>query len=197
MKDMLSSLNVDYERFDAIRPVIDDIKFGKYKKLYERATPRLQKYADTESMHLRAVGIFGCYLSHLKVHESQIGNLEPYIILEDDILVTKETFQKLNEIIPKLESWDILRSIWESRCSISKIQGVHHESIYSKMDRPTHKLDGGTHFSVFRNAQNILDYLYEENVFNIDGVYSTCKLNVYHQKLSVGLCPLGTDIPKL
>ena len=36
MERMLSNLNHDYERFDAICPTIDEIKFGIYKKFYDK-----------------------------------------------------------------------------------------------------------------------------------------------------------------
>ena len=84
MEEMLSNLNLDYHRFEAIRPSIGEIKFGKYKKFYEKSCPRFKDFVNTEVSHGRAIGVFGCYISHYMIHTSQVGIEEPYIILEDD-----------------------------------------------------------------------------------------------------------------
>ena len=199
MEEMLSKLNLDYERFDAICPTINEIKFGKYKKFYERAVPRFKKYVKLERFHPRATGVFGCYLSHLSIHESQLSNPEPYIILEDDIKLTKKTFSLYNDFISNkaYKDWDIIRSIWGPNQEVVKIKGVHRDSKFSEKHE-THDLYGGAHFGVFRNAKKIVNYLSSENVTEIDALYSTSLLNVYHSKFDVHTMPdvFETDIPK-
>ena len=197
MEVMLSDLNLDYERFEAICPTINEIKFGEFKKLYKKACPRLKKYVNTKCTHKRAVGVFGVYISALKIHESQLKNPEPYIILEDDVKITEKTILQIKRFISdaKYKDWDIIRSIWTSNNKINKIHTVHPESKFSKQYK-THMLFGGAHFSVFRSARKIVDYMSSENVTAIDAVYSTSLLNVYHSKFNVTLRSLGTDIPK-
>ena len=198
MEKMLSNLNLDYDRFEAICPTINEIKFGKYKKFYNKASPRFKKYVNTKETHTRAVGVFGVYISTLKIHECQLGNSEPYIILEDDVMITTKTLLQLNDFIlnEKYKDWDIIRSLWESTNEIEKILTVHQESKFSNQ-YPTKNLFGGAHFSVFANAKKIVNYMSSENLIALDSVYSTSLLNVYHSKFDVKLCPLGTDIPKI
>tara|TARA_B100002019_G_scaffold287896_1_gene300603 strand:+ start:1248 stop:1913 length:666 start_codon:yes stop_codon:yes gene_type:complete len=199
MEEMLSNLNLDYERFEAIRPSIKEIKFGKYKKFYERATSHIKEYVNKEKTHARAIGILGVYLSALKIHESQLGNLEPYIVLEDDVKITEKTISQIKGFISdeKYNDWDIIRSLWGSKCTkVKKFKGVHSKSKFTDQNK-THWISGGAHFTVFKNAKKIFDYMYSENVFAIDSLYSTCMLNVYHQKLDVSLLKLGTNIPKI
>lgn len=186
MEKMLSELNLDYERFEAICPTIKEIKFGKFKKFYERAVQNLKKYVKLERFHSKAIGAFGCYLSHLSIHESQLSNPEPYIILEDDIKLTKETFSLYKDFISNkvYKDWDIIRSIWYSNKEVVKIKGVHRNSKFSEKHE-THNLYGGSHFCVFRNAKKIVNYLSSENVTEIDALYSTSLLNVYHSKFDV------------
>jgi GR25 family glycosyltransferase involved in LPS biosynthesis len=199
MEKMLSDLNLDYERFEAIRPTIDELKLGKYKKFYEKLVPRFKKYTNTELTHPRVLGNFGCYISHLRIHESQLNNSKPYIILEDDVKITTKTLTKLNQFISDVDymDWDIIRSMWGSRdAEFVKIRGVHIESKFSDQ-HPTHKIFGGSHFSVFKNANKIVGYMSSENTFSPDSLYSTCMLNVYHQKFDVSLMNMGSNIPKI
>lgn len=199
MEKMLSELNLDFERFEAICPSIDDIKFGKYVKFYEKACARFKRYADTDQTHPRAIGVFGVYISSLNIHESQLGNSEPYIILEDDVEITTKTISQLDRFLSdtKYKDWDIIRSMWESDSNIiKKIEGVHRESKFSEQ-YDTHGLFGGAHFSVFKNARKVVDYMSSENLIALDAVYSTNLLNVYHSKFDVKIRPLGTDIPKI
>ena len=199
MEKMLSNFDLDYERFEAVCPSIDQIKFGKYKKFYEKSSPRIKKYVNNETQHPRAIGIFGCYLSHLKIHQSQLDNLEPYIIFEDDVKITEDTLSQLDRITcnPAHKDWDVIRSMWDSSLEkCVKIQGVHIESAFAGQ-YPTHTTFGGSHFSIFNNANKIIDYISSENLMAVDSLYSTCVLNVYHQKLDVKLLPFGTDIPKI
>lgn len=198
MERMLSNLNLDYERFEAICPTIGEIKLGMYKKFYEKSCSRFKKYVNNEVTHPRAIGVFGCYLSHLNIHESQLENNNPYMILEDDVKITAKTLSQLNDFISneKYKDWDIIRSLWESTNEIEKIRTVNPESKFSNQ-YPTKGLWGGSHFSVFRNAKKIVNYMSSENLIALDSVYSTSLLNVYHSKFDVKLPDFETDIPKI
>ena len=197
MEEMLSNLNLDYHRFEAIRPSIGEIKFGKYKKFYEKSCPRFKDFVNTEVSHGRAIGVFGCYISHYMIHTSQVGIEEPYIILEDDVKITENTIKELKEIIAneKYEDWDIITSKWGSVRFVRKFEGVHIDSKFSDQHQ-SHEIFGGSHFVVFKNAKKIVNYMSTENVMAVDSVYNTCMLNVYHAKLDVSLMRMGTNIPK-
>lgn len=200
MEAMLSSFNINYERFNAIQPTINDIKNGEHRHLYEKAIPRVKKYINTQQMNPRGIGIFGVFLSHLKIHQNQVGNLEPYMILEDDVIFTHDTLTKLDEIMTckKYTDWDIIRSMWMSSNLCEKIEGVHRRSAFAK-DNKVHTLYGGAHFSIFKNASKVVNYILQENFMPIDCIYSTNILNVYHRKMNVytDFAKFGTDIPKL
>tara|TARA_B100001093_G_scaffold232589_1_gene222992 strand:- start:669 stop:1343 length:675 start_codon:yes stop_codon:yes gene_type:complete len=197
MEKMLSNLNLDYDRFEAICPTIDEIKFGIYKKFYDKACLEFKKYVNNKVTHPRATGVFGCYLSHLNIHESQLENSNPYIILEDDVEFTTDTLVQLEQIISKYKDWDIVRGgVGRRRDGLKQFNGVHHDSIFSKSYR-THARHGGSHFCIFRKAKKIVDYMYSENVFAIDKLYSTCVLNVYYHRIGVTVGGFGTDIPKI
>ena len=195
MERMLSNLNHDYERFDAICPTIDEIKFGIYKKFYDMCS-RFKKYVNNEVTHPRAI-VFGCYLSHLNIHESQLENNNPYIILEDDVKFTTNSLLQLEKITSNYEDWDIVRGGFGKRREGPKqFNGVHAESIFSNSFK-THLICGGSHFCVFKNAKKIVDFMDSENVMAIDALYSTCVLNVYYQRMGVCVGGFGTDIPKI
>ena len=198
MEEMLSNLNLSYERFKAICPTINEIKFGKYKNFYNKASPRFKQYINLEKYHPRGIGVFGVYLSHFNIHKSQLGNSKPYIILEDDVAITAKTLSQLNHFIlnKTYKDWDIIRSMWGSKKWINKIEGVHTESKFADQNE-THQRFGGAHFSVFKNAKKIMDYLSSENLIAIDALYTTSLLNVYHSKFDVNLCEFGSDIPKI
>lgn len=198
MEEMLSNLNLDYERFEAICPTINEIKFGKFKHFYEKAIPTVKQRVNTQKNHPSAVGIFGCYISQYQIHKNQVNNKEPYMILEDDVEITEKTLSQLNDFIlnKKYKDWDIIRSLWESTNEIEKIHTVHKLSKFSNQHL-TSEVYGGAHFGVFRNAKKIINYMSSENLIGVDAVYSTSLLNVYHSKFDVELCPLGTDIPKI
>jgi len=196
---MLSELNQCCERFEAIQPTIYEIKHGLYKKYYEKACNRIKSYVDNENTQKRAIGVFGCYLSHLEIHRSQVNNPKPYIILEDDAKVEHNTFTELNEIIEKdiFEKWDIIRSTKGLGQKIFKFRRMHNESRFRK-NFGNHNYFGGSHFSVFKNAKKMINYLEKEDMMAIDAAYSTCKLNVYCKKFGVEALEeeFGTDIPK-
>ena len=188
METLLTSINLNYERFNAIKPNIEEIKSGKYKLFYEKASSRIKSFADKNETKKRFIGIFGCYLSHFIIHKKMIGNKEPYMIIEDDIKMTKKTLFQLNKFIKddKFSDWDIIRSTWNCKNIISKIKGVHKESKFSE-NTSTHNYFGGSHFGVFKNAEKISNYLVLENLMSIDSAYSTSKLNVYIKKLDVSM----------
>ena len=97
MEKMLTDLNLEYERFDAVRVSPEIIK-SKYKSFYDNCVPRFKKYINSkdEGVIKRGIGAFGCYMSHIKIHQlMEKENSSPYIILEDDVIITQSTLDEL------------------------------------------------------------------------------------------------------
>ena len=120
--------------------------------------------------------------------------------------------------------WDILRSVFTRKdenlspfCDEISHKIIQGQSILlNKFKLPNsqsnsakngyqHRFSGGTHFQIIniKNIEKIIAYLYRENIYNIDSVYSTNEINVYavHNKnLNVRLhnkYKIHTDIPKI
>ena len=200
MEKLLSRLNVEYTRFEAICPTYDQIKFGKYKKYFDKACKFVKNF-DNEKQNLRLCGVVGVYLSHLKIHQTQLGNTEPYLILEDDVKITENTIKELNEIISNdnLNDWDIIRSTYhdDKESKIKKIVGVSRHSRFRGI-KENHDIYGGAHFSCFKDANKIIEYFKLEDLISVDALYSTSLLNVYTKKIDVTtLGRFGSDIPKI
>lgn len=187
METMLTTLGVDYERFNAVQPTFDDIKHGKYKHLYAKFIPRFKNYIDTQTMTRLATGILGVWLSQLNIHQSQVDNSEPYAILEDDVVITQGTLVQLNKMLSwkKIADWDIIRSMWHSSDACEKIIDVHDNSIFKKSR--SHTISGGAHFSIFKDASKIANYMLHDHIMSPDCVYSTDILNVYHKRMDVSI----------
>ena len=96
----------------------------------------------------------------------------------------------------------MFRSLWFSQGNdpyVGKIDTVHPTSLYNK-EYEVAPLHGGTHFTACKSAKTILDYLDSEVINEVDAVYSTGVINVYHAKMGIYLAPgisTKTDIPKI
>jgi len=199
MEKMLTDLNLEYERFDAVRVSPEVIK-SKYKTFYDNCVPRFKKYINSKDKDVikRGIGAFGCYMSHIKIHQiMEEQNDSPYIILEDDVIITQSTLDELYIVMKELkDDWDMIRSTWYSTSKLNKMKGVNFESKFAKNSSYVHHGYGGTHFTVFNDAKTIMNYLLDEHLFSIDAVYCTDRLNVYQKKLDVNIYTFKSDIPK-
>jgi GR25 family glycosyltransferase involved in LPS biosynthesis len=201
METQLSNLGISFERFSAIKPTKDSLKGGKYSCFFKRATDRLRKYVNG-SNEKRGISVFGCYLSHYFIHkQAKKDNWGNYLILEDDCVLNKGWDLQIQRIVCKNKEWDIIRSVWpwvnwSYRHTETKFESVNFQSRYSSKN--INKFEGGTHFQLCngKSASKILDYLDEEYLYNIDSVYSTCKINVLHQRMNVKSKKLESDIIK-
>lgn len=212
MNNLLKSLDIEFERFEGIRPTLSEaIKI-------DRLTLRIKNYLSNKIKIEQGLGVIGCYLSHLSVLEKYRNINSKYLcILEDDIIFDKSSINQINDIIDILNNenidWDIIRSVWNFQNidkstllhnKIYKFNSHNHQGFHSK-DKIYNNFSGGTHFQVIniKNIEKIITYLYRENIYNIDSMYSTNKINVYavenggvniwtHKKYR-----LHTDIPKI
>lgn len=196
MINLLTKLKLNFERFNAIRPSLNEI--GLLKNLHPVVNQLIN--SENEYKRLRGIGTIGCYLSHLNVLKKYKSiNSKYLIILEDDVYFNSESIRKLNEIIEYLdnnEDWDILRLIWNhhtkhlkytnksfENIKLLKFDSVHKQSIF-KLKNSKQKINqcsGGTHFQIIntKKINKIIDYLEKELIFDIDAAISTNLLNVF------------------
>jgi glycosyl transferase family 25 len=212
MNNMLKSLNLRFERFEAIRPtLIESIKM-------DRLVPRVREYLSNKNKIERGLGLIGCYLSHLNVLKKYRNINSKYIcVLEDDVVFDRSSIKQINKIINNFDkkniNWDIIRSVKhfnnldKSRLLnniIYKFNLPNHQGITAK-DKLSNNFCGGTHFQLInvKNIEKIITYLNRENIYNIDSIYSTNELNIYAVKdkdLNIRLHEeyrKYTDIPKV
>lgn len=209
MHDMLKLLNVEFKRFEAVRPSLCDAI--KIKNLL----PRVQNYLHNTPQIPRGLGIIGCFLSHRTVLEQYRNSNHKYLcILEDDVEFNNISIKRVEDIIKSFDDknvdWDILRSVRKFEKldkNLDTIYKFNLPSYQSVMDDSidTTKFAGGTHFQIInvKNIEKIINYLYHEKIFNIDSVYSTNALNIFavsDKKLNVGVHKIyskHTNIPKI
>lgn len=209
---MLESLDLDFERFEAIKPTKNEVL------KMDRITPRIKNYINHKIKIERGLGIVGCYLSHLKVLEKYRNSSHKYIcILEDDVKFDSLSLKLVNDNIEFLNSknleWDIFRSVSGfSKVNtnlflnnkIYKFDSPNNQSV-SATSKKINSFSNGTHFQIInvKNIEKIISYLNRENIFNIDSVYSTNEINIYAVKnkdLNISLHEkyrLHTNIPKI
>ena len=194
MENLLSNLNLNFERFKAVKPSLDDIQ---NKKL----VPRVKKYLEFDNLISRGLGLIGCYLSHYNILKKiKNYNYNNICILEDDVNFDKITINKMVKIIKYLNSnldWDIIRSLKEKEfilknyknkfklvsvvdnIKVYKFNSVNKQSIFAKKN--INDFHYGTHYQIInrKNLENIIKYLNEDYLYNIDSVYSTNRINIY------------------
>ena len=164
MNNMLKSLNLEFERFEGIRPVLNkENKVINLTNIEENLTnleninnlskkeeiaikidklvPRIKRYLSKEKQVPRGLGIIGCYLSHLTVLKKYKNINSKYLcVLEDDVILDKKSIKKANDIIDILNNknrdWDIIRSVWDFR-TLDKSKLLCNK-IY-KFDSPNHQ----------------------------------------------------------
>lgn len=204
VENLLNFLNIkDYERFPAERPSLDficDWESNSYPDLSPRIKKDFKKELNFDCEDKLKVSKLksqiGCYISHFKIHEKMLNNKEPYLIVEDDVFMNKFTIPSLYQIIDNLNdstqnNWDIIRSCIQNRKlrsnkSVQKIVGVNKWAAKRKSASGEFNFyNGGSHFSAFRKANRIIDYLKSEYVDEIDALYSTDYINVYHSSMGV------------
>lgn len=208
MHVMLKSLNLNFERFEAIRPSLNDaIKM-------ENLTLRIKNYLSNETQIPRGLGIIGCFLSHRTVLEKYRNTKHKYLcVLEDDVIFNNISIKLVKNIIQSFNNknidWDIIRSVWNFK-KLNTQNNIFKFNLPSNQSKNNNNKDrirfsGGTHFQIInvKNIEKIISYLYHEKIFNIDSMYSTNALNIFavsNESLNVSLhekYKKHTNIPKI
>jgi len=191
MEDQLSTIEIPYERFSAIRPTEQELanhfENSHFETFYKRMDGWLKKKNHSTS---KILGTLGCYLSHYfvqkKANESSHGD---YLVLEDDWTGIAQSIKELQSVFDNSHvpnDWDIFGSFWGSHKQIViKHQGIGGGSRFfnNRNGQPL----GGTHFMLFnkKSTSKIINFLDCEHVSNIDGVLHNDMLNIYHKKMPI------------
>ena len=194
MEYLLSSMNLHYVRFSAIKPTKDALLNGYFKPFYERAVFWLQDFlkSDDHDQNRLSIGTFGCYLSHFMVLKKYSRKYSSIVILEDDVKFSIYSLKKFIRMTKKLEPLDvdILRPTYGDgyknndsflnniTSSIYEFNSPFKHSKYVENDI-NHEYFGSTHFVYYHNISRVIDFLESENVFNIDAIYSTNHLKSF------------------
>lgn len=124
ISEQLDSLNVNYQIFPAIN--------GR-----ESVHPVLDMYDDQLSQTYRckslSKGQLGCYASHYLLWEKCVELNKPIIIIEDDILIDKQSFAEFYNLAPNLNSqYEFIRLNAHRRrkATFQTIENVNNLSIY-------------------------------------------------------------------
>lgn len=200
----LGKFDIEFERFEGIRPTISSLidRGGEYHEFYLRATERFRSYANNRKLYPRAIGVFGCYISHYLIHEKALSEGHgDYVILEDDCRIAPNSFDRVEQALATGDigkDWDIIRDCCHSNDKVCKFTSSHQESFHSTHES-SHRVFGGSRFSIFKgsSSKQLLDYLRSDRLLAIDAAYSTHMMNVYHGSFGVTIENLGTDIPKI
>jgi GR25 family glycosyltransferase involved in LPS biosynthesis len=193
MENLLKKLQLPYKRFNAISPLLDDVKNNK------KLNKRVIEYLKNKSTISRGLGIIGCYLSHYNVLLETCNYNNKYIcILEDDLNFDHVTLLNIDKIISFLDKnydWDMFRIIRDkfdlgihckeqkhiiNNIPFYKFETPHYQSIYN--NGKNNSINGGTYFQIInrKNVPKIINYLNREDLYNIDSIYSTNQLNIFY-----------------
>lgn len=205
MEDQLSTIEIPYERFSAIRPTEQELanhfENSHFETFYKRMEPWItrMKNKGRDCTGKVVLGTLGCYLSHYFIHkkasESSHGN---YLVLEDDWTGIAQSIKELQSVFDNghvPNDWDIFGSFWASHPNIViKHKGIIFNSRFYNC-RPCQPM-GGTHFMLFnkKSTSKIINFLDCEHVSNIDGVLHNDMLNIYHKKMPIQNNNFDSDI---
>ena len=192
MNKLLNSLKLKFERFNAVRPTLDEIKLLKNKHPYFNLS--LSKQIN----HQQIIGVIGCYLSHLNVLKKyKLIESKYLVVLEDDVYFDSNSLKKLDKFLEYLdnnEDWDILRLIWNQHVNqliyanksfdnikLLKFDSVNKDSIFYTDEKKKNFCTGGTHFQVIntKKIQKIINYLDKDWIYHIDSLLSNNILNIF------------------
>lgn len=188
MENLLSSMNLNYVRFSAIQPTRESLIEGEYKSFYDRSVFWMKKYLDDKDKQKLAIGTYGCYLSHYFALKQYSSKYSSVVILEDDVMFNIQNLKKFFRMTSDLNLNDLelcrpkYGQILKELNSVGSLgfsfNSVHRNSKYAD-DSNCHRMFYATHFVYYHNINKVLDYLDDENVFNIDAIYCSNYINSF------------------
>ena len=188
MENQLSSMNLNYVRFSAIQPTRESLIEGEYKSFYDRSVFWMKKNLDVKDKQKLAIGTYGCYLSHYFALKQYSSKYSSVVILEDDVMFNIQNLKKffrmtsdfnLNDLeLCRPRYGQILKELNSVGSLGFSFNSVHRNSKYAD-DSNCHRMFYATHFVYYHNINKVLDYLDDENVFNIDAIYCSNYINSF------------------
>ena len=205
MEAMLSKLPLEYERFSGVRPRLDQLlqEDGQYRHLYNKCVPRIKQYLLDERRLPRGLGVIGCYISHFEVISMASWSPKHLLLLEDDCCFGLDSLERLCEAANSISDWHMLRSTYEAEeerlLQPAAFVSPNFQSKHATKYKNPNQIHGGSHFSLIRadKIREIVTYLEDEYLYNIDSIYSTNVMRVYVGSFGVGVAGFSTNIPKL
>ena len=207
MEKLLKRCGLPYQRKSAIKPTKEDLIFdhGKYNHYYKRVVDDRKPWIENE-YEKRFIGMMGVYISHIEIlNDIKKKGYKRVLVLEDDVRFNNRSLDIIkNYIISGTigPNWDMIRSLWRNTVpknkKVVRILDPHRYSKFKRRDEKVHNITGGAHFTLINGDKidKILDYVNQELIYDIDGVYSTNQLCVVCGWFEVVAGMYGTDIPK-
>ena len=188
MEKLLSSFNLKYTRFEAIRPTKQSVIDGDYKFIFDKLGPgRKSILLENKKRSQDILGEIGCYLSHYFVLKAN-ANSDPFVIIEDDVRISDCFFKRLNKRINNTKlNFDIARTndfsflFREKNISDFPECLINHNNKAVSFKKECyhhggHMCLGGTAFNIINSPKNVLK-LYESTPFNpTDLILATNKI---------------------
>lgn len=194
IETQLSEFGISYERFPAILVNREDLlnPDGKYHEFYLRCNSHFKKSIESGVGFCNIRGIIGCNISTTLLYK-EILNRDfdsNVLLLQDDCILKNGWYEILEEFFEKnlefARNWDLLRCVWsQKRRKYIKKWNTNH-----KKNKGIHKnineIYGGAHFTLVNSSKikKIYKYISNNYVHQIDALYNTTELTVYHAKFS-------------
>jgi GR25 family glycosyltransferase involved in LPS biosynthesis len=190
---LLSSFDLKYSRFEAIKPTKESVVNGDYKFIFDKLDKK-KKTALLDNIKLPSnqdvLGEIGCHLSHYFALKANV-NSSPFVIIEDDVRINDDFFENINEIINSTKlSFDIARTndfsfLFRNKdiSSFSDCLLEHGDKAVSFKKECYHHRNGGgymcfggTHFNIINSARNVLKLYDSTDFMPTDLILATNKI---------------------
>ena len=191
MENMLSSMNLNYDRFTATKPTIDSIQ-NQHKSYYDRSVNWIKNHSKSNDPKkaMPALSTLGCYISHHKLLK-KYSNCKYLISLEDDCFLNQSLLEEFLGIIndnKKLNDANIIRPNMKWLRKYPSEEFVDEQKDYAKFtkchqiassDSDSHLFYGASNFVFYNNVQTVLSYMNDSIVCNVDAIWSTNIVSSY------------------
>lgn len=111
---------VDGQKIENIEDKVTPKAFAEIQEV-EKTGYRTKHYQLTR-------GAIGCYLSHMQVYQQIANGDKDYgLIFEDDVIIDKKIFKKLNEVIVNIpDDWDML--LLSCHCIVCEKMDMYYDT---------------------------------------------------------------------
>ena len=170
-KNQLASLNINYSIVEAVEATqINEDSYQRQSKSWERPLRRSE---------------LACCLSHLKAWDTVLRNNKPYLILEDDAILHKDTLSALNTMSDK-QNYDCVNFETRNRKKIISKTKIPLFDEYT-LSKIVYNKSGAAAYLLWPSGAKILSYYYEKNGAALaDAILANCN-NLQHFQIEPAL----------